>query len=535
MEVTTLDFIPGTFAGELIDLFKTKDGVPYITSNGKTFKINGSEFKDYLNLGIFNETGDFLDEGQIRKITKKCDNFARLLGEIKPVFRRVGRDENGIYIDLGTPDFAVIEITNHSVRRITNPPVKFIRSGIQRPIGGLSTEALPKDLLLLKKYVPFKAEEDFILFVAWLLSCLNPYGGYPPLFLVGEQGSAKSTTSAFIKNLLDESSVPLRNLSKGMKNFMIAASNDFILCHDNISKITDDQSDNICKLATGAGFTTRKLYTTLEESQLNCKNPTVFNSISISPARQDLADRSVIVALSFIPPEARKTDKEIWDSWQQDRPAIMGALCNAVSACLRNYDQVDEANLPRMADFAKWVIAAEERLPWEKGVFMETMRNLRVKMVEDAVDADSTAMAVIKMMKGRDIWAGNASELLDRLEDCIDQGKHKYPDFPKLPNQLSRNLNRISAFLREKGLQVDKRHSGQRFITITNLLLVHQACQETAEMSQQEAMELVHDTFSGGVEVPEQPVGNRQGEITEEVEDKVISTLPETSGNNSEF
>ncbi|RLF63259.1 MAG: hypothetical protein DRN30_06840 [Thermoplasmata archaeon] len=393
---------------------------------------------------------------------------------------------------------------------MTDPPVKFIRSGIQRPIGGLNTEALPNDLFLLRKYVPFKAEEDFTLFVAWLLSCLNTHGGYPPLFLVGEQGSAKSTTTAIIKNLLDESSVPLRNLSKGMKNLMIAASNDFILCYDNISKITDDQSDNICKLATGAGFTTRKLYTTLEESQLSCKNPTVFNSISISPARQDLADRSVVVGLTFIPPEVRKTNKEIWDSWQQDRPAIMGALCNAVSAALKNYDQVDESNLPRMADFAKWVIAAEERLPWKQGVFMETMRNLRTKMVEDAVDADSTAMAVIKMMKGRDTWTGNASELLDRLDECIDQGKHKYPDFPKLPNQLSRNLNRISAFLREKGLLVEKRHSGQRFINITRI--------PAAEMEKpvqnddmEKRMQLVQETIPTGylppeaVDAPEEP------------------------------
>ena len=495
MEVTSLDFIPGTFAGETIDLFKTMDDVSYITSNGKTFSINGSKFKDYLNHGIFMETGDFLDEGQIRDIVKKCDNFARLLGDVKPVFRRIGRTDTAIYIDLGTPEFEVIEITVNSVGVIANPPVKFVRSGIQRPIGGLETEASPQDLALLKNYVPFKAEEDFILFVAWLLSPLNSHGGFPPLFLAGEQGSAKSTTSAIIKNLLDESSVPLRNLSKGMKNLMIAASNDFILCYDNISKITDNQSDNLCKLATGAGFTTRKLYTTLEESQLNCKNPTVINSISTGPARQDLADRSVIVHLTFIPAEARKTSQEIWEAWTKDRPKVLGALCNAVSACLRNFDKVDEPNLPRMADFAKWVIAAEEALPWENGTFIRTMRNLRVNMVEDAIDADSTAMAVLKMMKGRETWSGSASELLDRLTEAIDQGKHKYPDFPKIPNQLSRNLNRISAFLREKGVQVERRHSGQRFIDITRIADVPVYAPD-AEKTPQEKIDQVREGFA---------------------------------------
>ncbi len=521
MEVTAADFIPGTFAGGIIDLFKTKDDVPYATINGKTYKGTGSDLKDFINRNSFLQFANFLPKCKLDEIVEKCNNFARYFGEVKPIFRRIGRDENGIYIDLGTPDFDVIEITPHSVRRILNPPVKFIRTGIQLPIGGVNTEALPQDLFLLKKYVQFKAEPDFILFVTWLLSCLNTYGGYPPLFLVGEQGSAKSTTSAIIKNLLDASNVPLRNLSKGMKNLMIAASNDFILCYDNISKITDEQSDNLCKLATGAGFTTRKLYTTLEESQLNCKNPIVINSINIAPVRQDLADRSVIVNLSFIKPELRKTDKEIWESWEQDRPLILGALCNAVSACLRNFDQVDEANLPRMADFAKWVIAGEEQLPWEKGVFMETMRNLRTKMVEDAVDADSTALAVIKMMKGRDNWTGNASQLLDRLEECIAQGKRKYPDFPKMPNQLSRNLNRISAFLREKGLLVEKRHSGQRHITITNLTLANPACQETTEMSPQERIEHVQKTFSGSTATQQKPVDARQDEEVETAESEI--------------
>ncbi|WP_020587455.1 hypothetical protein [Desulfobacter curvatus] len=404
------------------------------------------------------------------EIIDNCDNFARLFGEVKPVFRRIGRTPDAIYIDLGTPGFDVIEITGESVREIQNPPVKFIRSKIQLPIEGAKIDAQSEDLNLLKKYVKFKAENDFILFVAWLMSCLNTDGGYPPLFLVGEQGSAKSTVSTLIKNLLDESTVPLRNLSTGMRNLMIAASNDFILCYDNLSKITDKQSDNLCKLATGAGFTTRKLYTTNEEIQLLCKNPIVINSVAMSPTRQDLADRSIIVELAFISPEERKTSKEIWESWKQDRPAILGALCKGVSAALRNFDQVSTENLPRMADFAKWVIAGEDGLPWENGTFLKTMQTMRTTLVEESIDADSTALAVLKFMKDRNNWKGTATSLLADLVMCIEPDKQKYPQFPKLPNHLSRNLKRISAFLREKGILFEKEHSGSRSISLTKII-----------------------------------------------------------------
>ena len=254
-----------------------------------------------------------------------------------------------------------------------------------------------------------------------------------------------------------------------MKELMITATNDYILCFDNISKISDAQSDNLCKLATGAAFTTRKLYSTVSEVQLASKNPCVINGISCLPTRQDLLDRSLIVSLDFIAPDKRKTDKELMKSWEQDRPLIFGALCQAASASLRNYNSVSEKKLPRMADFAKWVIAAEENLPWKKGLFMETMRNLRSKIVEDALDADPVAMAVLKLMKNRDEWSGSATSLLDSLESSIDQDRKKYPGFPKIANHLSRQLSRVTSFLREKGILIKKRHSGVRFIEITKV------------------------------------------------------------------
>ena len=75
----------------------------------------------------------------------------------------------------------------------------------------------------------------------------------------------KLKSGNFTGKEINPSTVPLRKLSKSMQDLMNADSNDFILCYDNISKITDTQSDNLSKLATGATFTTRKLYTITDE------------------------------------------------------------------------------------------------------------------------------------------------------------------------------------------------------------------------------------------------------------------------------
>jgi hypothetical protein len=52
------------------------------------------------------------------------------------------------------------------------------------------------------------------------------------------------------------------------------------------------------------------------------------------------------------------------------RPNLAGLL-GAVSTALANLATVRLAELPRMADFAKWVSAAEPALGWTQGAFME--------------------------------------------------------------------------------------------------------------------------------------------------------------------
>jgi len=469
-EVAEKDLFQEQFNPTVLDLFKTEEGEPYLTTpEGRTIRVVSAEFKELLWKMHFQAYGTEPSCCLVNKTIKKLYMYGRTLAPVKKVHRRLARVNDKITIDLSTPDGAVIKITEESIGIEPTTDIKFVRPKGQRALGIPSLDCQPTHLERLKYYIPFKGENDFVLFVSWLLGCLNTDGGYPVLFLNGEQGAGKSTACRLIKDLMDPSSAVLRNFPKTEKEMMIAAANDFILCFDNTSKITDSQSDNLCKLALGSAFTTRRLYSTVAEVQISSKNPCVINGIGCLPSRQDLLDRSLIVTLDFIPPENRKTEKELMKSWKYDRPLILGALYQAASAGLRNYDSISERNLPRMADFGKWIIAAEENLPWEKGRFMETMRNLRSKIVEEALDADPVAMAVLILMENRDRWIGSATELLDVLEACIDQDRRRYPGFPKIPNQLSQQLSRISAFLREKGIQIKKKHSGDRSIILTNI------------------------------------------------------------------
>jgi hypothetical protein len=104
-----------------------------------------------------------------------------------------------------------------------------------------------------------------VLAVAWALACLRNRGLYPVIVLLGEQGSAKSTFSSILRALLDPNTAPLRALPHEDRHLFIAASNGHVLAFDNVSGLPAWTYDTICRLATGAGFAVRQLYTDQDE------------------------------------------------------------------------------------------------------------------------------------------------------------------------------------------------------------------------------------------------------------------------------
>jgi hypothetical protein len=54
-------------------------------------------------------------------------------------------------------------------------------------------------------------------------------------------------------------------------------------------------SDAFCRLATGAGFSTRRLYTDSEEVIIEARRPVIVNGIGDLIQMPDLADRTLLV------------------------------------------------------------------------------------------------------------------------------------------------------------------------------------------------------------------------------------------------
>src|SRR5262249_43235555 len=154
------------------------------------------------------------------------------------------------------------------------------------------------------------------------------------------------------------------------RDLAIAGNNSWVIALDNISYLPPWLSDALCRLSTGGGFSTRSLYENGEETIFNAQRPLIINGITELASRSDLMDRCLLVELPTIPEANRRTERELWAAFEQDRPAILGAILDVVSAGLRNLPHVQLGTLPRMADFAAWITACEPALGWKTSSFL---------------------------------------------------------------------------------------------------------------------------------------------------------------------
>ena len=154
-------------------------------------------------------------------------------------------------------------------------------------------------------------------------------------------------------------------------------------------------------------------------------------------------------------------------SWSRVNRGVLGALCDAVSAALRNIGEVKLEKVPRMADFAEWVTAAEPALPWEKGTFLIEYIYNRECLVDIALEADPVGTAVMELMGKYGEWSGTPTDLLNALNKIVPKVLQRRNTWPKRPNTLSNRLSQVAPALRKKGIEFEKSKSGQRKITIT--------------------------------------------------------------------
>jgi hypothetical protein len=255
------------------------------------------------------------------------------------------------------------------------------------------------------------------------------------------------------------------------RDLFIAASNGHVLAFDNVSGLPAWISDTLCRLATGGGFAVRQLHTDQDEVLFDAARPVILNGIEDIVTRPDLADRAIFLTLQPIPEEQRRPEADLWATFENERPRILGVFFDAVAKGLAMLPHTKLEKLPRMADFALWAVACETAI-WAEGTFWSAYSGNRDEAVDDVIDADPIAAAVRTLMASQTEWTGTASELLGALGEAADERTVKSKTWPDSPRALSGRLRRAATFLRKIGIEISFDREGRartRTIHITTI------------------------------------------------------------------
>jgi len=240
------------------------------------------------------------------------------------------------------------------------------------------------------------------------------------------------------------------------------------LAYDNLSHVQPWLSDALCRLSTGGGFATRELYTDSDEIIFDSQRPMLLTSIEDVATRSDLLDRCLIIWLPAITKERRRPEDEMLAAFEKARPRLFGALLDAVVGALRELPSTQLDGYPRMADFVRWISAAETAIGWAKGTFMGAYGGNQESANELALEASVVARPLLELLNSQGSWEGSATELLKAIEEHVDEQTKRQHSWPKIGRSLAGHLKRLSPNLRAAGWNVDyDRTSRKRLWSIT--------------------------------------------------------------------
>ncbi|HLZ71455.1 MAG TPA: DNA polymerase [Dehalococcoidia bacterium] len=461
-------------AAELgIDLFHTPDERGFATypigDHRETRPLRSGAFRRYLAGELYRAEGATPGGQALQDALTVLDGQAYHAGPEQPVFLRVAEAGGALYLDLADDGWHAVAITAAGWRVVSDPPVRFWRPA--------HTQALPEplpggDVSTLRRYVNVGSDDDFLLLVTWLLQAFRGRGPYPVLALLGGQGRAKSTTGRVLKELLDPAVPPLRAEPREPRDLAVAANNTWLLSYDNFSRLPGWLSDALCRLSTGGGFGTRQMYSDDEERVFDAMRPVLLTGITDFIERGDLLDR----ALLLYPPPLHTTvpERQFWPAFEHERPRLLGALFDALSAGLRNEPQVSIARPPRMADYACWGAALAPALGATAEIFLAAYTGNRADATALPLDDSPLVKPLTAFM--RDFaaaapWEGTATELLAKLGEYLSETELKRlpAGWPKQANQLTNALRRLAPSLAAIAIGVEFErapHSRTRLIRL---------------------------------------------------------------------
>jgi hypothetical protein len=405
--------------------------------NSEQYNFGGDLMRRYMEL-----TGKIPSERAINDAIRVLINDSHLYDPV-PVYLRNARLGEFLYIDLGDSTGRAVEIKPGSWSIIERPPVYFRRTNLT---GRFPTPIAGGEIHKLFTIVNIPSISENLI-IGWLIASMDPSIPRPILGVNGEQGSGKTFTSKHLSYLVDPSPAPLQSPPRDESAWIEAAANSYCVSLDNLSKISNEFSDSLCRAATGIASSKRKLYSDKGVVVYDFKNTIIINGINLAIVRDDLSDRVLPIYLPIISSKKRNYESDLEKQWNEMYPYIFGGLLDLCAKVLLRIPHVKLKHLPRMADFARILEAMDEVIGTNSfGDFISEID----KSADISIKRDAFLTAITEAITAD--WRGTARELLDVLVSKIPTTTDR--SWPSNNREVTEKLTRSAPTLRKLGWTV---------------------------------------------------------------------------------
>lgn len=463
--------IQGRFYKELVErvrLFRDGEILLAAVPDGKAlqvWRLDSKENQRYLQSLFYELYQRPMNQAMLVDAKAMLEMLAAKKGTPCKVGLRVLRREGAVYLDMCNGDWEVIAVTAHGVQVMQPQEPLFYRRGDMQPLPPPQSGG---DWGEFWSFLNIPQESHRLLVRAWLVTTLMADMNVPLLVLVGEQGSAKSTTSRILRMLIDPHRHLLHNMPASEHELFVSAQGHAVLVFDNMTRVTVAMSNALCKLITGSSYVTRKLYHDNEEVCLEAKRALIINGIDDLVEKQDLISRTVMIHLPSIPEAAMQTEMLFNRRLRAAHPRMLRLILADVQIVLSLLPLMPEAGFSsRMADYTRVGMALAEGIGLGREAFEQAFSENRLFATETGLDAEPVAEALMRFLKRYPYFKGTASELLTHLGGMADDYMRVSNRWPKQPNYLIQILNQIAPALRQRGVLVEfGRTSDKRWVRV---------------------------------------------------------------------
>ena len=336
----------------------------------------------------------------------------------------------GVVIDNGDQNRGGIYVTSDGWRPIDAASIDDLGVAILRPNDALPlcapaahTATIDDALEAIMDLIALPSTEDAKVYLGTLVASMlpSPDVTLPIISFSGPPGAGKTTAARMTKMLLDPSSDAAGGKAKSEDDLYVVASTARATVFDNLTSISVDISDALCRIASGGAVPKRALYTDGEKTALHVHATSIITTIELRLlTRPDIVDR-LVAFLLVVKPE-RSSDTRVVEMMAEKMPVVRRVMLDCLSSVIKHINHDDDVKGERLTTMALVMSALDEAYPDVS--FSEAFKNRRIIAAKSVALTDPLIAALLRIVfdnpprtSGGYLWKGATSGLFNKLPE----------------------------------------------------------------------------------------------------------------------